>query len=114
MPEQLTKHPEVTITVLKSAGAQCAEGAKQDILRACPAARFCKLPGGELCVYGLPEATSMTQIGAGEWRQTLAGLTTTQASAAGPTPLAAGLLGLLAGLAIAWLVSRRSRKRHPG
>ena len=26
MPEQLTKHPEVTLQVLRSAGARCGEG----------------------------------------------------------------------------------------
>jgi hypothetical protein len=67
MPEQLTKHPEVTLQVLKSAGARCGEGAPQEILKACPAARFCKLPGGEVCIYGLPEASRMTQIGTAEW-----------------------------------------------
>jgi len=72
MPEQLTKHPEVTLQVLRSAGARCGEGAAQDILKACPAARFCKLPGGEICVYGLPEAAQMTQVSAGEWRGLLA------------------------------------------
>ena len=72
MPEQLTKHPEVTIQVLRSAGARCGEGAPQDILKACPAARFCKLPGGEVCVYGLPEAMQMTQVAPAEWRALLA------------------------------------------
>jgi hypothetical protein len=43
MPEQLTKHPEVTLKVLRSAGAKCAEGAKQEILTQCPAERFCRL-----------------------------------------------------------------------
>ena len=27
MPEQLTRHPEVTLQVLRSAGAKCGEGA---------------------------------------------------------------------------------------
>jgi hypothetical protein len=40
MPEQLTKHPQVTLQVLQSAGAQCGVGAKQEILTACPPARF--------------------------------------------------------------------------
>ena len=56
MPEQLTKHPEVTLKVLRSSGAKCAEGATQEILTQCPAQRFCKLPGGEICVFGLSEA----------------------------------------------------------
>jgi hypothetical protein len=46
MPEQLTKHPEVTIHVLRSAGAKCGEGSVQEILTKCHANSFCKLPGG--------------------------------------------------------------------
>ena len=62
MPEQLTKHPQVTIQVLRSAGAKCGEGSAQEILTKCPADSFCKLPGGEICVYGLADASKMTQI----------------------------------------------------
>ena len=68
MPEQLTKHPDVTLQVLKSGGAVCAQGAPQEILTRCPAERFCKLPGGEVCVYGLPDAPQMTQPSAADWR----------------------------------------------
>jgi len=66
MPEQLTKHPEETLTILKSAGAKCGEGAPQKTLTQCPADRFCALPGGEICVYGLAQAPQMTQIAATE------------------------------------------------
>ena len=38
MPEQLTKHPEVTLYGMSAAAV------------------------GEMCIYGLPEARSMTQI----------------------------------------------------
>lgn len=68
MPEQLTKHPEVTLQVLRSAGAKCGEGASQSILTQCPAQRFCKLPGGEVCIYGLTDAPRMTQISASDWQ----------------------------------------------
>jgi hypothetical protein len=68
MPEQLTKHPEVTLQVLRSSGAKCSEGAAQEILTQCPAERFCKLPGGEICVFGLADASRMTQITTAEWR----------------------------------------------
>lgn len=67
MPEQLTKHPDVTLQVLRSAGAQCGEGAPQGILKQCPGERFCKLPGGEVCIYGLADAPKMTQISAADW-----------------------------------------------
>ncbi|HEX6362426.1 MAG TPA: hypothetical protein VFZ93_05710, partial [Albitalea sp.] len=68
MPEQLTRHPEETLQVLKSAGAQCGTGAPPEILKACPPARFCKLPGGEICVYGLADAPRMTQLGPADWQ----------------------------------------------
>jgi hypothetical protein len=67
MPEQLTKHPDVTLQVLRSAGAQCGEGAPQGILKQCPGERFCKLPGGEVCIYGLADAPKMTQLSAADW-----------------------------------------------
>jgi hypothetical protein len=66
MPEQLTKHPEVTIHVLRSAGAKCGEGSVQEILTKCPADSVCKLPAGEICVYGLADASKMTQISTSE------------------------------------------------
>ena len=74
MPEQLTKHPDITLQVLRSAGASCAEGAKQETLVTCPAARFCKLPGGEICVFGLTDAAQMTQFTKTDWRVVQLGL----------------------------------------
>jgi len=66
MPEQISKYPEVTLKVLKEAGAVCGEGAKQKILTQCPAERFCSLPTGEICVYGINDIPKMTQITAQE------------------------------------------------
>src|SRR4051812_39998904 len=62
MPEQISKYPDVTLKVLKDAGAECGEGAPQKILTQCPAKRFCALPTGEICVYGIDEIPQMTQI----------------------------------------------------
>ena len=62
MPEQISKYPDVTLQVLKGAGAVCGEGADQRILTRCPADRFCALPTGEICVYGLEDIPLMTQI----------------------------------------------------
>ncbi len=62
MPEQISKYPEVTLKVLKGAGAVCGEGAEQKILTRCPNERFCSLPTGEICVYGITEIPQMTQI----------------------------------------------------
>ena len=62
MPEQISKYPQVTLKVLKGMGARCGQGAKQQILTQCPADRFCALPTGEICVYGIKDIPQMTQI----------------------------------------------------
>lgn len=66
MPEVISKHPDITIKVLQGAGARCGEGMPQRILTKCPPERFCSLPTGEICVYGLDEIPRMTQISPGE------------------------------------------------
>lgn len=113
MPEQLTKHPEVTLQVLRSAGAQCGEGVPQAILTQCPAGRFCKLPGGEVCIYGLDEAPRMTQISASDWQavQQLvrAGGNAWDGAPGGQAWLFGGIglvVGVLLGVAAAWLKQR--------
>jgi hypothetical protein len=83
MPEQITKYPDVTLKVLKSAGAACGTGTPQKILTQCPAERFCALPGGEMCIYGLDQIPQMTQIKMHE----LAG-------AAGRPPVATDVTGM--------------------
>jgi hypothetical protein len=115
MPEQLTEHPEVTLQVLRSAGASCAEGAPQDMLTRCPTERFCTLPGGEICVYGLSDASKMTQITATEWRALLPSALPESPSTSQSfmsEALLGGGLGLLAGVAIALAVSHLRRRRH--
>jgi hypothetical protein len=62
MPEQISKYPDVTLEVLKGAGAVCGEGARQKILKQCPVDRFCSLRTGEICVYGIKDILQMTQI----------------------------------------------------
>ncbi len=62
MPEQISKYPDVTIEVLREAGARCGEGVQQKILKKCPPKRFCALPTGEICVYGIADIPRMTQI----------------------------------------------------
>lgn len=109
MPEQLTKHPEVTLQVLRSSGAKCAEGARPDILASCPPARFCKMPGGEICIYGLAEAPKMTQITVADWESVLAAVSPkgTHASQSLPSlDLLSIAVGLAVGVAIALVVSR--------
>lgn len=114
MPEQLTKHPEVTIDVLRSAGARCGEGAPQEILKQCPPERFCKLPGGEMCVYGLPQAQQMTQVTRAEWQSVLGAV----APPPPPAPssgvevsMLSGVLGLVLGaLATAAVLRKRGNR----
>ena len=62
MPEQITKYPDVTLQVLREGGARCGEGVEKKILKACPTERFCSLPTGEMCIYGIAEIPRMTQI----------------------------------------------------
>lgn len=62
MPEQITKYPDVTLKVLQGAGARCGEGIEPRILTRCPPERFCSLPSGEICVYGIADIPKMTQI----------------------------------------------------
>lgn len=115
MPEQLTKHPEATLQLLRDAGARCGEVAQT--LTACPAERLCKLPGGEICVYGVGEAARMTQFEPADW-QTLAGLApSVRVEAPGasaplapvspPAALASAVGLVLIGVAIGWMLKRR-------
>lgn len=111
MPEQLTKHPQVTLQVLQSAGAQCGVGVRQEILTACPPARFCKLPGGEICVYGLPEAPQMTQIGTAEWQALAARLLPSAAAPADAGALPGAVIAAAAvGVVIGALIVRLRRR----
>jgi hypothetical protein len=115
VPEQLTKHPEVTLQVLRSAGTRCGEGAPQSILVKCPAERFCKVPGGELCVYGLADAPRMTQITSADWlalQQSLPGAAPSRDAPLGADAVLTGAAGIVVGAALAALVLRR-RKRQP-
>lgn len=97
MPEILTRHPDVVLSVLKGSGAQCGVGVKPQILTACPAERFCALSEGELCVYGLGEVSQMTQVS----RQDLCGALAGGCSA---TPV-------LGALALVWGLRRARRRR---
>lgn len=112
MPEQISKYPEVTIQVLKSAGARCGPGVEKNILTQCPSERFCALPGGEICVYGLDQIPQMTQI----TREELARVACPPRSLSGFGPESAllpeaGALGVALALGIAvGVVSRRRRK----
>lgn len=62
MPELLTKYPHIVLKVFKDAKITCGEKTTPKILVNCPQERFCNLPTGELCIYGLDDIPSMTQI----------------------------------------------------
>ena len=116
MPEQLTRHPDVTLDVLRSADAQCGAGGPQQILTACPAERFCKLPGGEVCVYGVDDASKMTQFTQADWQTLAAAAPGQPASQPQPGPgdgLLAGSAGGLVVGAILGVAFSRSRQRRP-
>lgn len=110
MPEQITKHPEVTMQVLESAGAQCAKGVKPRILTQCPAEQFCALPGGEVCIYGIGQIPRMTQISPAELGRVVC-------PEAGAAEVTTGLLAsadaiALSGVFVLGLVAGRFWKRH--
>ncbi len=112
MPEQITKYPEVTIQVLREGGARCGPGVKKQILTQCPSERFCSLPSGEMCIYGLDQIPQMTQV----TPQELARVVCPPAKRAedGAPPLAlAGADGLLAAFIVGLLVNRVWQRRKP-
>jgi hypothetical protein len=113
MPEVLSRYPDVTLKVLKSAGAKCGAGEEQAILVKCPKERFCSLPGGEICVYGLGEVSQMTQIGPKQIAKICKGPAKSSMSSPGlalEIPAIAGALAL--GLLLGWLWRRRHRKKE--
>jgi hypothetical protein len=115
MPEQLTKHPEVTLQVLRSAGATCGKGAPQDILKQCPSQQFCKFPGGEVCIYGLADAGRMTQISGNDWalvQQALQVRPQAREVGGGGETVLAGGVGLLVGAALVFTAMRFMQRRR--
>lgn len=72
MPEIITKYPDIVLQILRGSEAECSTGAVQKILTTCPPERFCSLPTGEICVYGLNEIPQMTQISAAELTKVVA------------------------------------------
>jgi hypothetical protein len=107
MPEQITKYPDVTLSVLKGAGARCGEGIRQKILTQCPAERFCGLPTGEICVYGIGDIPQMTQVRTAELAAVVCPPSAKEASllSVGPEWVLLGLcfvLGVSVGRFVRW------------
>ena len=113
MPEQITKDPDVTIQVLKESGARCGPGVKKTILTQCPSERFCSLPSGEMCIYGIAQIPQMTQIKPQELASVVCPLAK-RAENDAPQPVLAGADGLLAAFAAGLLVSWLWRRKRPG
>ena len=117
MPEQISKYPDVTMKVLKEAGAVCAEGAPRKILTACPPDRFCSLPSGELCIYGIADIPMMTQITTQELARVVCPDKSDDASGAGGLKATEGMaLGglFLAGLLLGRFWRRSADRRDAG
>ena len=110
MPEQISKYPEVTIKVLKGAGARCGEGVEQKILIQCPPEQFCSLPTGEVCVYGIDQIPLMTQITTQELAQVVC--PPPQRSSLDPAVSSPSLAALGAVLVIGLVVGRLWRNRR--
>jgi hypothetical protein len=112
VPEQITKHPDVTLQVLAGAGGVCGRGAPQKILTRCPADRFCALPTGEICVFGIPDIPRMTQITRTELAPVVCPGAHAAPGLAGLVPALDGTIltaAFLTGLALGRL--RRTRRR---
>lgn len=109
MPEVITKHPDVVKQVLESAGARCGAGERQEILTKCPRDRFCKLPGGEICIYGVGDVGQMTQLSRAE----ICGARTETRPPADVNGGTTAALGLAVGLPVlaAAIVLGRARRR---
>lgn len=109
MPEVLSRYPEVVIEVLRGSGARCGPGQEQTILKACPPERFCSMPTGETCVYGLDEIGKMTQVSPKDLADRVCAApsrtSATCGAAAGETPgtWEPGALVMVGLLAAAWL-----------
>ncbi len=116
MPEVISKYPEITIKVLEGAGARCGPEFQPRILTKCPPERFCSLPTGEICVYGLDEIPQMTQIS----RQEISRVVLEEPSPLEPAkqPLDFDwfgiLIGLFIGLILGLIVSKRFLDRKKG
>ena len=108
MPEIISKYPDIVLQILKEAGVDCGVGAPQQILVNCPAEKFCSLPTGEFCVYGLNDVPKMTQISGTELANAAAGakipFLTIEA-----TILV--LIAFIAGIVIGILIFKKLKKR---
>lgn len=62
MPEVLTKHPNIVLSLLKKMGGLCGVGHEQKILTSCSNDSFCRVKGGEICVIGLSDSDKLTQF----------------------------------------------------
>lgn len=113
MPEVISKYPEITFNVLKEAGAHCGPEVQPRILTKCPSERFCSLPTGEICVYGLDEIGKTTQISQQEIMAVMAAKLPLVKQ-----PFSFGwleiFLALFVGLVFGIIISKKPLKSKPG
>ena len=108
MPEIISKYPDIVLQILREAGIECGTGAKQQILVNCPAEKFCSLPTGELCVYGLNDVPKMTQISGAELTNAASG---TRAPFLTIEVIILVLIAFIAGIVIGILIFKKLKKR---
>jgi hypothetical protein len=115
MPEVISKYPEITIRVLEGAGARCGPEFQPRILTKCPPERFCSLPTGEICVYGIDEIAQATQISQQEIIQAIS--EKTPSIEPDQEPFSFGWLGmvvvLLIGMVLGVIISKRLFEGKP-
>lgn len=108
MPELISRYPDVAVQILREAGANCGVGREPQILKKCPAERFCSLPTGELCIYGIEDIPMMTQISARDLAPIVC--RPEESGAAGSTLLAYQAAYLLAAFAAGIVVGALARR----
>lgn len=115
MPEVISKYPEITIRVLEGAGARCGPEFQPRILTKCPPERFCSLPTGEICVYGVNEIPQMTQISQEELLQVvLKEPVPTMPQEPAEQPVYFDFFGIITGLVIGLILGLIIGKRFLG
>lgn len=110
MPEIISKYPDIVLQVLSKAGVDCGTGAAQRILTNCPAEKFCSLPSGEICVYGLNEIPQMTQISNAEIAQLVSAAPKATIFTAEVSLLI--LLTSILGIILGFLISRKIKRKN--
>lgn len=111
MPEIISKYPDIVLQVLSRAGIDCGTGAAQKILTSCPAEKFCSLPSGEICVYGLNEIPQMTQVSNAEIAQ-IVSIAPKETSILTTEVVILIILALVLGIILGILLNQKIKKKN--